>query len=367
MVLRNLERHPVRALVSIAGIASAGGILLVGFAFIDAMDTLISRQFEDAMRQDVTLNFFEPRSAAALHAVARLPGVMDVEPVRIVPARLRAGHRSRPLAVTGLVSRPDLNRVIDLGGRDHAVPASGLLLSRLLAEALDVTPGGLVDVEVLEGRRPVRTVPVAGTVDDAMGLQAYMEIGALRRLLGEGDTVSGAYLRVDAAATEALHTRVKQLPAVAGVGLKQAMLRAFRETLAENMNLMIFMNVIFAGIIAFGVVYNAARVSLSERSHELASLRVLGFTRAEISSILLGELAVLTVLALPLGSLMGVGLGWLIATGFTSEVFRIPFEASRQAHAWTWLTVIAAAAVSSLAVRRRLDHLDLVAVLKTQG
>ncbi len=367
MVLRNLERSPVRAVVSIIGIASAGGILLVGFAMIDAIDVLITRQFEEAMRQDVSLSFVEPRGGAALHEAARLPGVIQVEPMRVVPARLRAGHRSRPLAITGLVSRPDLNRALDLEGRAHSMPASGLLLSALLATALDVRPGEFVQVEVLEGRRPVRHVPVAGTVDDAMGLQAYMEIEALRALVGEGDTVSGAYLRVDSAETNALHARVKALPLVAGVGLKDAVLQSFRETMAENMNLMIVMNVLFAGIIAFGVVYNAARVSLSERSHELASLRVLGFTRAEISSILLGELAILTLLALPVGSLIGAGLGWIIATGFTSEVFRIPFVATPQAHAWTWLTVIAAAAVSGLAVRRRLDHLDLVAVLKVQG
>jgi putative ABC transport system permease protein len=339
----------------------------VGFAFLDAIDVLITRQFEEAMRQDVTLSFVEPRGAAALHAVARLPGVMRVEPVRIVPARLRAGHRSRPLAVTGLVSQPDLNRVLDLDGRAYPMPASGLLLSALLAEVLDVRPGDLIQVEVLEGRRPVRAVPMAGTVDDAMGLQAYMDIDALRRMLGEGATSSGAYLRIDAARTDAFHARVKELPVVAGVGLKRAMLQSFRETMAENMDVMIVMNVLFAGIIAFGVVYNAARVSLSERSHELASLRVLGFTRAEISVILLGELTVLTVVALPVGSLIGLGLGWLIATGFTSEVFRIPFTVSPQAHAWTWLTVLAAAGVSGLAVRRRLDHLDLVAVLKTQG
>jgi putative ABC transport system permease protein len=367
MVLRNLERQPLRALVSVVGIASAGGILLVGFAMIGAIDILITRQFEEAMRQDVNLSFVEPRSSAALHAVARLPGVLQVEPMRVVPARLRAGHRSRPLAITGLVSQPRLNRALDLEGRAHAMPADGLLLSALLAAALDVRPGDFVQVEVLEGRRPVRQVRVAATVDDAMGLQAYMDIEALRTLIGEGATVSGAYLRIDAEAAGALHARVKQLPVVAGIGLKQAALDGFRDTMAENMNVMIVMNVLFAGIIAFGVVYNAARVSLSERSHELASLRVLGFTRAEISSILLGELAILTLLALPAGSLIGLGLGWLIATGFTSEVFRMPFIATPQAHAWTWLTVMAAAAISGLAVRRRLDHLDLVAVLKTQG
>jgi putative ABC transport system permease protein len=203
-------------------------------------------------------------------------------------------------------------------------------------------------------------------VRDNMGLQAYMPIDELHRMMGEGGTISGAFLQVDEAAVPALHARLKHIPAVAGVGLTEAMRRSFQETMAENMALQIGINVIFAGIIAFGVVYNAARISLSERSRELASLRVLGFTRREISMILLGELALLTVVSLPLGSVIGYGLSRLILESFTSEVFRIPLVVQVNTIAWGWLVVLMAAALSGLIVRRRLDQLDLVAVLKTR-
>jgi len=366
MVLRNLERQPLRAMMSVVGIAFAGAILIVGFGFIDVMDVLIDEQFIRAMRQDVTVTFVRPLSADAMHAVNRLPGVIEAEPLRVVPARLRVGHRHRTLAITGLVADPQLSRVVERTGGALALPARGLVLSKMLGDVLGVAAGGTVIVEVLEGARPVFDVPVAALVDDSVGLQAYMEIGALRTLMREGGTVSGAALMVDHARLDALNAELKQLPAVAGVATRAATLGSFRETMAEQMNLIIFFNVFFSGVIAFGVVYNAARVSLSERSRELASLRVLGFTRAEVSLILLGELALLTILSLPVGAAIGWGLGRLMTNAFNSEVYRLPFTLTAQAVAWAFLTVIGAAAISALAVRRRLDRLDLVAVLKSR-
>jgi putative ABC transport system permease protein len=366
MILRNLERSPGRTLISVVGLAFAVAVLFVGLAFLDVMDTLITREFDDAMRQDATVSFVEPRSSRATYAVERLPGVMDVEPMRMLPVRLRAGSRTRTLAITALPSRPRLNRVVDRGGRAMSLPPEGLVLSKMLGKILDVSPGDTVRVEVLEGERPVRDVPVAALVDDAMGLQAYMRIEAARRLMREGDVVSAAALTLDPDAVDRFYSTVKAVPAVAAVSLRQVMLQNFRDTMAENMNLQVFLNVFFAGVIAFGVVYNSARVSLSERERELASLRVLGFTRAEISLILLGELAVLTVAALPVGAVIGYLLGQLIMTGFNNEVYRLSFTVSAATIAWSFLTVIAATLISGLVVRRRLDRLDLVAVLKTR-
>lgn len=364
MILRNLERQPVRALTTITGIAFAGAILQVGFGMIDAMDRLITHQFSLAERQDTTVNFVEPVSPAARFAVARLPGVLRVETERSVPVRLTAGHRSRTLAITGVPSEPDLKRPMN---RDLTVvrpPPQGLVLSSILGEVLGVRPGDVVTVEVLIGAQEVREVRVAGLVDDMFGVAAYMEKGALHRFLREDAVLSGASLVIDPRLESALSAEVKRIPAVAGVISKRVALENFRATMAENMGTMLTFNVLFAGIIAFGVVYNAARVSLSERSRELASLRVLGFTRAEISLILLGELALLTVVALPLGALIGYGLmSWLVSA-FESEIYRFPLMLTPRMVAVSALTVVAASFVSALLVRRRLDRLDLVGVLK---
>jgi putative ABC transport system permease protein len=364
MVLRNIASHPFRAAASIAGIGFGAAILVVGFVFIDAMESLIVTQFSIAERQDVTVSFVEPRSPAARHALAHLPGVLAVEPQRAVAARIRAGHRHRNVAITGVLPDARLRRIVGDRGQVIGLPPSGLVLSRLLAEVLAIEPGDTVTVEMLEGQRLVHPATVMGVVDDVLGLSAYTDIGTLHAMMREGDVLSGAALLVDPAKEAALSRRLKELPAVSGAGFKSAVLRNFREILTANMNLSIFINVFFAGVIAFGVVYNAARISLSERSRELASLRVLGFTRAEISLILLGEITLLTLAALPVGGLLGYGMAAAIVESLDSEVYRFPLVFSRAAVAWAFLTIIAATVLSGLIVRRRLDRLDLVAVLK---
>jgi putative ABC transport system permease protein len=366
MVLRNIERQPLRTTVSVVGIAFAVSILVMGFVMVDLMDLLKVMQFSFVQRQDVTLTFVEPASPRALFELKSLPGVLTVEDMRAVPARLRSGHRYRNISVMGLPANPGLNRVVDRSGRAISIPPQGLVLSQRLAEILRVRRGDDVTVEVLEGARPQRSVVVSGLVDDFLGLSAYMEKDALHRLMREPATLSGAFLQADAMGLPRLLRRLKATPAVAGVSLTSNALRSFEDTMSQNMNTMIFMNVIFAGIIAFGVVYNAARISLSERSHELASLRVLGFTRAEISLVLLGELAFLTLASLPVGAFLGYGLTYAMMKTLDSEVYRFPFAVTWQAMAKSFLILLAAAAFSSLVVRRKLDRLDLVAVLKVR-
>ncbi len=313
-----------------------------------------------------TVSFVRPVSARALHDIERLPGVIYSESARSVPVRLRFGHRSRPASVTGLDAGARLQRVIGTSLEPVTLPPEGLVLSRKLAEILAVERGDVVILEVLEGSRPRRHVTVSSVVDEYMGMAAYMQTPALNRLMREGASLSGAYLQVDESRLDELYQRLKSLPAVAGVTLKSAAIDSFNKTIKDMMGVTVVYNIIFGAIIAFGVVYNTARISLSERSRELASLRVLGFSRAEISFIALGELGLLTLVALPVGLLIGYGLSALTVTAFETEVYRIPLVVSPGVLALSAVTVLAASAISSLAVRRRLDRLDLVEVLKTR-
>ncbi len=292
--------------------------------------------------------------------------MIAVEPVRGVAARLRVGPRSRELQILGLDPQAHLQRVIDISLQPVALPPQGLVLSQTLAELLGVRPGELVEVEVLEGRRAKTRVPLVATVEEYMGTSAYMDQQALHRLLRESGVVSGALLRVDPALAEGLYQRIKKVPAVAGAGLKSAMIESFRKTTGENMGIMVFFNALFAGVICFGVSYNAARISLSERSRELASLRVIGFTRGEIAYILLGEQALINLVALPLSLLLGAGLAWWLVQLIATELYRFPFVLSLRVCAAALLVIVVAALFSGLVVRRKLDQLDLVAVLKTR-
>lgn len=366
MILRNLQRRPVRSLISVMGIAFATALLVVGTFFLDALDVLLGVQFNVVERQDISVYFNEPASAAALHEISRLPGAVQAQPVRSVAARLRHGHRSRLAGITGLSNDAQLSRAMDASLQRIQLPPEGIVMSSKLAELLGVERGDEIIVEVLEGSRPVRRVPVANLVEQYLGLPVYMEIDALHAMMREGGNLSGVFLRVDDARLQSLYRILKAIPAVAEVSLQSAAVESFNETIGENLGLMIFFNAIFGGVIAFGVVYNAARISLSERSRELASLRVLGFTRAEISSILLGELAVLTVVGIPIGLLIGYGLAALSVSAWETELYRFPLIVTARTNAYSALLVAVASLVSGLAVRRRLDRLDLIAVLKSR-
>ena len=366
MVLRNIGRHPVRAATSVFGIGLAVSMLILGRFSLDSIDVLMDVQFNAAQRHDMMISFFEPASRSAIHEVSRLPGVIHAEPLRAVSARIRFGHRSRQLAITGLVAEPYLNRVLDATRGPVRLPAEGLVLTRKLAAILGARLGDTVTIEVLEGRRPIRQANVSAVVEEYMGTAAYMEIGALHRLMREGAALSGAFLQVDEAAIDTLYGQLKAMPRVAGVSIKNAAVESFEKTLGETMYVMTFFNLLFAGVIAFGVVYNAARISLSERSRDLASLRVLGFTRAEISSILLGELGILTVIAIPIGFVLGYLFAGLLVLLFDTELYRFPLVIQPRTYAYSATAVAVAAVLSGLAVRRHLDQLDLVAVLKTR-
>jgi len=366
MILRGLERRPWRAIASVLGIALGGALIVVGLFSLDGMNVMLDVQFNVAQRQDVTVTFVEPVSEGARWEVERLPGVVDAEPTRSVPARLSHRHRSRQAAITGVATDARLFRVVDASARVVTLPGDGLVLSDKLASLLAAGPGDRVTVEVLEGARPRREVAVSAVIEESMGTSAYMELDALHRLMRESDVLSGAYLEIDEALVDRLYARLKALPAVAGVSLRAATIDSFNRTIKENLGTSIFFNVLFAAVIACGVVYNTARVTLSERSHELASLRVLGFTRAEISFILLGELAILTLAAIPAGLGLGYAFSALLVQAFTTEVYRIPLVVTPRVLAYSAITVLAAATLSGFLVRRRLDHLDLIAVLKTR-
>jgi putative ABC transport system permease protein len=366
MIVRNLERKSWKALLSITGIAFAVALLIAGRYSLDALDYIIEVHFRTVQREDVSIVFNNPRPSKTQYELTHLQGVWRSEPFRAVAVRLRFEHRSKRLGISGIDSQGQLHQLLDSNLRRIEVPPEGLVLNTKLAEILGVKVGDTLTVEVLEGQRPVRQVVVAGIIDEMIGLSAYMEIAALNRLLNEGKTISGAYLAVDSAVADKLYLQLKQMPAVGSVFIREAMLASFLETIAENINISTTLIIAFACVIAFAVVYNSARIALSERGHELASLRVLGFTQREVTFMLLGEQAILTLAAMPFGFAIGYGICALLTWSFDSEGYRLPLVIGNKTYAFAFLTVLLAAFVSGLLVRRRLSKFDLVEVLKTR-
>lgn len=366
MIVRHVLRWPARSGFSILGIALASGLCIASSFNLDAIGKMLDFTFNYASRQDATVTFVEPRHENALQEVLRLPGVVAAEPMRAVPVRLKFGARERREALTGATAGASINRLIDEEWRPVAIPPRGLVLTAPLAERLGAGRGSRIRVEVLEGKRPILELPVVDVVRSYYGTAAFIDRHELARLLQEGPLVSGAYLRVDPVREAELFRAVKQRPMIAGISFRRAVLKNFEKQVKENILTFRFYNLTLAAIIVFGVVYNNARLSFSERARELATMRVLGYRRSEVSYILLGELVVLTLLSLPLGVVIGVGFALYIASAFSSDIYTIPFAVSQATVGLALTTVLVASLGSALLVRRRVDRLDLIRVLKSR-
>lgn len=366
MVLRHLIRWPLRTLSSMLGVAMSVAILVASLWSEGSIDLMIDITFHQTERQDIVVAFAGAKPARAELDVARMPGVLATEAFRAVPSRISHQNRSRRISLIGKQEVPEISRLLDPKLRPMTVPPDGLVLSEALANALDVGVGESVQVEIQEGRRTTVSLPVSGLSLGYVGLGAVMHIDALNRLMGEGPAISGINLLVDKAQQDAFFAAAKATPTTGFVTVTALTLNRFRQTLAENITIMNTVYLALAGIIAFGVIYNFARISLSEQGRELASLRVLGFTRGEVSAVLFGELTLIVLLAQPVGWIVGYGLGWAMVAAFSSDLYRVPFVIGREVFATASLVVLAASLVSALMIRGRINRLDMIEVLKTR-
>ena len=364
IAVRNLERRPAQALFTVAGLALATGILIVPNCFRDSVAHLLGFQWDVVQRQDMNLGLVEPDSVEVNHLLRRLPGVIAVEPFRSAAVRLRFGQRSRQLGLQGLPADTRHSRVIDAAYREIPLSENGLVISSKLAEVLGAEVGDQVQVEVLEGKRQIRTLPLVALSDDLTGIAAHMEIHALNRFLGEGDIITGASFTIDAAQRREFLHALKGIPRVSWVGIKESLRESFRKTTAASINLIQSIYLVFATVVAFGVVYNNARISLAERARELATLRVVGFSEREVAVVLVTEISILALIAVPIGLLLGTGFATGIVQAVNTETVRLPLIFTPRNYAFATLIVTLASTISALVVLRRLKEIDLVSALK---
>ena len=366
MVLRELRRRPVRLALSSLGIAAAVGIMVVGRFGTDSMTNLIDVIFHKEQRGDLTVAFLQPRPVGVEHELELLPGVLDAEGSRVVPVRFRSGPRWRESAIVGMPAQARLRGLVDRNGTSAILPKRGLMMSAKLAEILSLKVGDVVEAELREGKRAQLELPVVALIDDSFGLQAYMNIDDLHRRLHQERSLSLVQLKVDPTQLDDLRKRLKRMPAIAQVTVKSVVVERFKGQSAETMRVMTLLLSFFGAVIAIGVVYNNARVSLSMRARDLASLRVLGFSQREVSSILLGELAVQMIIGIPLGLVIGTYWCHALMNINDPETYRFALYVSNESYAFASLVAIAAALVSALLVRRKLSRQDLIEVLKTR-
>ena len=366
MILRSILRWPARAAITLFGVSASIAVLVASYFFFDAMEVMTDSVFGQGNRQQVTLTLNQAQTLSVLDDALALPGVRKVEGAYAVPVRLVNGHRDRLSALQGHFAGAELSRLMDDERGAVALPAEGLVLPALLARALDVGPGDRLRVELLAAPREVLDLPVAAVIHQSLGQEAHIGAPALFSALRLAPQVNQIHLLVDTDAMSALHAQIKRTPAVASLTDWSEVRRQFDESLGENLLTMVAIYTVIGVLIAIGVVYNAARIQLAERSHELASLRVMGFTRGEVGFVLVGEMMLLSLLAVPIGWFLG---GWFAAgmiEAVSTDVVQIPLLISRRTYAAAAAVVVLASLVAALMVRRRLDRVELATALKAR-
>lgn len=366
LIFRNMQRRPLRTVLTWIGLALGTAVMMMGRFQHDAIDAIVERQYRQAERHDVAVAFFEPQATRVVHEVAALPGVHVVERERTVPVVVRHRAADYRTVLRGLEPGSVLRRTLDADGHAVSLPTGGVVLTGYLARMLDARPGDSLVLETLDGRRRVLRLPLAGVVDEPFGAQAYLPLATMDRLLGEGGRASSVALTADPGAIPRLLDRLDRSPVVAGIDQREAGIRNFYDSIGKTVLTFTLIATLFGVVITAGVLYSSARVALTERARDLASLRILGFTRSEVGYLLLGELALLTVLAIPLGFLLGHALIALLIMGSASDLFRIPHYVSAATYGIAGGTTLLTAVFCAAAIRRRVGRLDLIGVLKAR-
>lgn len=366
MILRGIVRWPLRAFMTSFGLSLAVAVLVASSFMNESLDRILDVAFFQTNRQDAILMLTPEAPLSTLEDIERLPGVLRAEGQLQLPARLSHANFEKRVAIEALFPGADLSRVLDSEGHVVTAPTDGILLSDRLASELGVGVGDTVDVDFLSGRREHHRLTVSGTVVQYFGLGAFIDADFAARLFRESPRISSANVLIDRNRIDELHGRLKQIPNLSGLIMLDDMRRSFRETIRDNIVIMTSIYIAIAVMITVGVTYNSARIQLSERARELASLRILGFTTAEVSYILMGETLLLVLIAQPLGWGVGSLLAWAMSFAFASDLYSIPLVLSRATFGYASVIALLAAVVSVLLVRRRLDTLNLVTVMKTR-
>lgn len=366
IIVRRVVSAPRRSLSTLAGVALALSVLVVSQHFPAGIERFLQVTFRIAKTQDATVTLTEAGGPMALHALARLPGVEAVEPFRAVAVSYHFNGRSVQDALVGMPAQPQLERLVQTGTEAVTLRGDGLVASRGLARQLHAQAGDVVRVEVTQGRRMQFDLKVVQVADLWVGSSGYTELQALGRLLQEPGRISGAHLRLQPDHTDAFNAAVAERPALAGLSHVRQAEASMRQTFSQGSGFMSTLFLTFAGMMAAGVAYATASVTLAEQQRDLATLQVLGYTRWQVSYVMLGELALLTLLALPLGLWVGYGFAlWLMGT-MSNELFTFPMVVDPAAYARSALFVLATVAVCAAWVRRQVDKVDLVASLKSR-
>ncbi len=366
MTIRNLIRRPMRTILAILGLSSSVMIMIVGTFFYDTIDVMMNTQFNLIQKENLSITLLRPIPRIHISEFMNYNGVLNAEGLRIVPIRLLIENQTKETAIQGVDPQMTLRRFLDKDKNNISFPADGIAMNIELAQSLGIQRGDLIRFEVLEGNRKQAEVRVGALINEVLGRSIYIDHAELSQLLGEGEMVNQVLLSIDQNQENNLIKEFKDVPNIAGLTTKFAILRSFRDTIDRSIMVSIFILVFFAIIISVGVIYNTAMITLSERIFELATLRILGFSIWEVFLIVIGELTFLILISIPLGCVLGYWFSWFFLQTVETNEFQIPLIIHAKTYILSAIASIFTSLFSFYILYNKLKNMDLISVLKTR-
>ncbi|MDV6237773.1 FtsX-like permease family protein [Leptospira ellisii] len=366
MIFRNITRRPARTLIAILGVSTSVMIMVLGMFSRDAVGAMIEMQFDLLQRESVTVSFLGPVNINSVNELKNHPAVLEAEGYRMIPVRIRVRHKTKELLLQGIPENAELRRLVGKNRNVLSPPYSGIFLNSNVAGKLGIETGSVVRLELLEGNRKKIDVRVEGLVEELLGQGAYMELSAANRLLNEAESVNLVAVRTDSKLESDFLAALKTVPKISGVSTREGDLKVFTDTMQRSVLATTLILFIFASVISVGVVYNTAMISLSERAFELGSLRILGFTKAEVFRILAGELGFEILASLPVGCVLGYLFAYFLMTTVETEGFKVPLIISYRTYAIAVLCTLGTSALSYVVLYSKIKNMDLLSILKVR-
>jgi putative ABC transport system permease protein len=368
MAIRNISRNKGRSFFIFLGIMLCCAIVAVTWSFNDLVDKLIFYQYDQVETYDAKVTLTAPVAMApALRELEGNPEVRWVEPLAEIPATLSYRWREENVAVLGIAQESSLYNILDAQGKKIAPPKHSLILSERLAQKLNADKGSILELEspFLRGEDKVQ-VEVSRIIPQYLGMNAYMELSALGELLGQGELATSLLINVNNdEGILTLRDRYRESAVIAGIDSREEQMGVARE-LMETFGSMIYMYVLVGVVIGFAIIYSSSFIVLSERSWELASMRVLGMTATEVFSVITFEQWFISLFGILAGIPLSQVMAWGMGVGLSTDMYSLPSQLTAES---LFMAVIITALSIWIAQRftlKRVKKLSLVEVLKAR-
>lgn len=363
VVIRNIFRSKKRAIFIALGIALTYAVTLLPFFMLSAFMTMFDQQYGQMYAMDMQVTYTHGLNQNSILDLKQVLGdhAQEVEPIAEFPFELSAGWRKKNVSIIGIVENTRMYNFTNRHGQPVKLPREGISITEGLARLLEVEVGDSINIKsFIPGRESV-VLSVNEIVEQPLGVNAYMDLEHMQRVLLDHDYINGAVIRGERLESSELD-HVKHIKSVL---LSADMMAIFKEFTALTYASILVM-VASAGILGFAIVYNATIMSIYERKMEFSSLRVLGFDKQHIFKMLFRENLVLSALGIIIGIPLGASMVDSIMASFSNELYTMKADFDFMAFVYTTVVTIAFVLIAQVATHHKIAKLDFIEALKAR-